>query len=131
MPPKPSKTLKVKNLEVPDSPTIEAFMKEARKVWRQHHSGNSKRRGRPPEIERVFAVLLSLFKEGKIASSTTQGKLIGIIKQEIGDQKLGPDAIRKYAKMFRLIVIKAQPLTSAENQWLHKHFKAHKDIKNF
>ncbi|HBP86128.1 MAG TPA: hypothetical protein DD706_00350 [Nitrospiraceae bacterium] len=79
MPPKPSKTPKVKNLEVPDSPTIEAFMKEARSVWQKHHPESQKQKGRPSQMKRYLGIIWDLKKQGKINDQTKQTDICRLV----------------------------------------------------
>jgi len=118
---------------IEDADNLKDFLKNAKTLWiLRHHS--TRRRGRPSERGRVFGVLWAEDAKGLIGKNVTQGKLIQIVREQLGDEPLSEDAIRKYVKMWRILrkhnkVVPDLSLPVSDRQWFEKH--ASKTMKAF
>lgn len=102
--PKPiESSLKPMRIGVLDAQTLDQFLANAKEAWLKAHPQERKRRGRPSEMERVFEIIWGAEQKGLLGKAPTQGKVIRLVREQLGDKALTKEAIRKYAKMWLLL----------------------------
>ena len=109
-------------LTVPYAGTLADFLKNARKVWKNYHALKPKKsRGRPSVEGQIYVVLEKAEQSAQLGKKPSQGKLIGFVKDELGDKAPSDDAVRKYVKGWRLLWRKPNnALTLQDLRWLEK-----------
>ena len=86
-----------------DAQSLNQFLAHAKEAWLEAHPQGRKRRGRPSEMERVFEIIWGAERKGLLGTAPTQGKVIRLVRERLGDKALTKEAIRKYAKMWLLL----------------------------
>ncbi len=108
-----------KYLRVPDVETLEDFLKQAKKVYREAHS-HTPQRGRPTwEIDAFYTLLELSSKSGGVP---TQGKMVSTLMEK--PIKLSKNTAYRYAKLYRLSLRWSRgqiQFTDAERQWIAKN----------
>jgi len=117
---KERKITKRRMLEVEDADSLKEFLVQARAVWKETHPF-SIRRGRPSVSIKVLGAIEQAEKDGKIGKNPSQGKIIRLVQEQLGQSAPSEDAIRPYAKVWYLAKIKHPDDIDADDWlWLGK-----------
>ncbi len=118
---KKGKTTKRRMLEVEDADSLKEFVVQARAVWEKNHPASIKRRGRPSVLINVLGAIEQAEKDGKIGKNPSQGKIIRLVQEQLGQSAPSEDAIRPYVKVWYLAKIKNEDdIDSDDWIWLGK-----------
>lgn len=105
-----------------DAQSLNQFLAHAKEAWLEAHPQGRKRRGRPSEMDKVFEIIWGAVQKGHLGKTSTQGKVLRLVHEELGEQAPSEKAIRKYAKMWLLLYHRSwTDWSEEERKWLAKH----------